>query len=304
MAASSLRRDGLRRVGLHRPQARAGLLFALPSLVILSVFVFWPIVQALLFSLRDWSLLAQERPWTGLANYRELLGDARFRNALRNTTVYTLGTVPLGIVLALGLALLLNTHVRGRAVLRALFFLPVIGSFAVVAIIWTFLLDPDIGLIAYYLKAVGISTTAWLRSTTWAMPAVILVGIWKNLGFTMVLFLAGLQSISPSLYEAAAVDGASGWATFRHVTLPGLRQTLIFVVVISVIGSFQVFDQVYVMTRGGPLFSTETIVTYLYYQGFELFRLGYASAIACVLFAIVFGFTMIQLRVLRYREVD
>ncbi len=294
----------LRRTGLHRPQARAGLLFALPSLVILSVFVFWPIVQALLFSMRDWSLLDQARPWIGLANYRELFADARFRNALRNTTIYSLGTVPPGIALALGLALLLNGRIRGRALLRAIFFLPVIGSFAVVAIIWTFLLDPDIGLLAYYFKAVGIPVSAWLRSTTWAMPAVILVGIWKNLGFTMVLFLAGLQGISPSLYDAAAVDGASPWAKFRYVTLPGLRHTLIFVVVIAVIGSFQVFDQVYVMTRGGPLFSTETIVTYLYYQGFELFRLGYASAIACVLFTIVFFFTLIQLRVLRYREVD
>lgn len=290
---------------MTRRQARAGYVFILPSLIILSVFVFWPIVQSLVLSLQKWQFGVADPPWVGLENFARLFADRRFWGALRNTLNYTLVTVPIGLLLSLLLALALNEKLPGRALLRSAFFLPVIASLAIVAIVWKFLLNPDIGLLAYWLKQLGIPTNNWLRDVRYAMPAVMMVAIWKSLGFNMVIFLAGLQGISETYYEAAKVDGANRWQRFRFVTLPLLRPTLIFVLVISVIGSFQVFDQVYVMTpRGGPLFSTETLVTYIYYQGVELIDISYAASIGVVLFFIVFVLTLIQLRVLRFRELD
>jgi len=263
------------------------------------VFVVGPILQAFWMSLHEWSFVSRDRPFVGLGNYRELGGDDRFWNALRVTAIYTVGAVPAQIALALAVALALHERLRGLTWFRAAYFFPVISSLAVMAIVWTFLLDPDTGVLAAWLARLGLPSADWLQSTTWALPAVILVGIWKNLGFTMVILLAGLQGIPEVYYEAAAVDGASRWARFRHITIPGLRQTLLFVTVIAVIASLQVFDQVYVMTRGGPLFTTETLVTYMYHEGFELFRMGYASAIAWVLFAIIMLGSVIQLRLFR-----
>ncbi|HEX2909470.1 MAG TPA: sugar ABC transporter permease [Chloroflexia bacterium] len=286
-------------------QARAGYLFILPSLVILAVFVFWPIVQSVILSLEHWRFGSDSQEWAGLDNYNRLLGDERVWGAFRNTLYYTALSVPLSLAVPLALALALNRRLPGRALLRSAFFLPVIGSFAIVAIIWTFLLDPDIGLLSYWLAVMNIPVANWLRDPTWAMPAVIAVSVWKNLGFNMVIFLAGLQGISPSYYEAAAIDGASSWSRFWKITLPLLRPTALFVLVVSVIGAFQVFDPVYVMTpHGGPLFSTETVVTYIYHQGIELVDISYAASIGVVLFLIVFALTLLQLRVLRYRDSD
>ena len=286
-------------------QARAGYLFVAPSLIILTVFVFWPILQSVLLSLQHWRFGSATQDWAGLDNYSRLQHDDRVWGALRNTLYFTAVSEPLGLVLSLALAMALNTALPGRTLLRAAFFLPVIASFAIIAIVWSFMLDPDIGLLAYWSRQIHLPTSAWLRDPTWAMPAVIVVSIWKSLGFNMVLFLAGLQGIPDTYYEAAAVDGATGWRRFWYVTLPLLRPTGLFVLVVSVIGAFQVFDQVYVMTPGGgPLFSTETVVTYIYHQGIELIDISYAAAIGVVLFALVFLLTLIQLRVLRYREVD
>jgi multiple sugar transport system permease protein len=286
-------------------EARAAYLFMLPSLMILAVFVFWPIIQAFLLSFYHWSFGSSVQEWAGLDNYQRLIPDARVANAFRNTLYYTVITVPVGMVVALGLALALNEKLPARGLLRAAFFLPVIGSFAIIAIIWSFLFDPDIGLLAYWLKVAGLPVTGWLRDPDWAMPVVILVSIWKNLGFNMVIFLAGLQGIPETLYEAARVDGASAWQRFWKITLPMLRPTTLFVLVISVIGAFQVFDPVYVLTPGGgPLHSTETVVSYIYHQGIELIDISYASTIGVVLFVIVFVLTLFQLRILRFREVD
>jgi multiple sugar transport system permease protein len=286
-------------------QARAGYLFVAPSLIILTVFVFWPILQSVILSLQHWRFGSATQEWAGLDNYSRLLHDDRVWGALRNTLYFTAVSVPLGLVISLALALALNTALPARPLLRAAFFLPVIASFAIIAIVWSFMLDPDIGLLAYWSRLIHLPTSAWLRDPNWAMPAVIVVSIWKSLGFNMVLFLAGLQGIPETYYEAAAVDGATGWRRFWYVTLPLLRPTGLFVLVVSVIGAFQVFDQVYVMTPGGgPLFSTETVVTYIYHQGIELIDISYAAGIGVVLFALVFLLTLIQLRVLRYREVD
>ncbi|MEW6580486.1 MAG: sugar ABC transporter permease [Chloroflexota bacterium] len=288
-----------------RRQTRSGYLFLLPSMVVLAVFVFWPILQSVILSLQKWRFGANKTTWVGLDNYRRLLEDPRVEGAFANTIEYTLVVVPITLFLALLLALALNERIPGRSIYRATFFLPVIASFAVVAIVWRFLLNPDIGLLAYWSREIGIPTRSWLRDARYAMPAVMIVSIWKNIGFNMVILLAGLQGIPDVYYEAAKVDGANRWQRFRHVTMPLLRPTWTFVLIISIISSFQVFDQVWVMTpRGGPLHSTETVVTYIYYQGIELLDISYAASIGVVLFAVVFVLTLIQLRAFRFRELD
>lgn len=285
-------------------QERAALFFLLPSFIILILFVFWPIVNSFILSFHHWSLVDSKHPFIGLDNYKALIKDERFWNSVYNTVRYTVVTVPLSIIFALGLALLVNERLKGVSLFKAIYFLPVISSFAVISIIWSFLMDPDIGLLSYYANLAGFHTIGWLRSPVWAMPAVILVAVWKNIGFNMVIYLAGLQAIPVSLYEAAALDGANKFRCFWHVTLPMLRHTTLFVIIITAIASFQVFDQVYVMTRGGPLFSTETIVYYIYHHGFELLDMGYASAASWLLFLVIFVITLIQLRVFNYNQTD
>lgn len=283
--------------GFFGSQAVAGYLFLAPSAVVLGVFVFWPIVQSVILSLHRWKFGAASPAFIGFANYVRLFHDTRAWNAFGNTLTYTAFTVPLGIVLPLGLALMLNQRLPGRIVFRAVFFLPVIGSFAIIAIIWSFLIDPDIGLLTYWLTLLGAPKISFLRDPNWAMPVIILVSVWKNIGFNMVIYLAGLQAISRDLYEAAEIDGAGKLGRFRHITWPQLKTTNVFVLIISVIGAFQVFDPVYVMTpTGGPLFSTETVVSYIYRQGIQLLNISYAASIGVVLFIIVFALTLLQLR--------
>jgi multiple sugar transport system permease protein/raffinose/stachyose/melibiose transport system permease protein len=279
-------------------------LFLLPSTIILGVFVFYPIVESAWMSLHNWSFLAPGRQYVGLGNYRELLHDPRFWNALRNTVIFTAAVVPAQLILGLALA---NGLVRNNLlnrIFRSIFFFPVIGSLATMAIVWKFLLDPDIGLLSRIFTDLGFPQTGVLQSTTYALPALIVVSVWKNVGFTMVILLAALQGVPEMTYEAAAIDGAGPWARFRYVTLPSLRQALLFSSVISVIASLQLFDQVYVMTGGGPLFHTETLVTYMYKVGFQDYRSGYAAALAWVLFLLIMAVSVVQLRFFRYRDVD
>jgi multiple sugar transport system permease protein len=287
-----------------RPRLNVAYLFLAPSAIVLLLFTVWPIAQAFWMSLHDWSFSSPTKPFTGMDNYTELLTDRRFWNALRNTAVYTIAAVPLQIGLALALAIGLNAKLRGQAFLRGAYFVPVISSLAIMAIVWAFLFDPDIGMVSSWLASFGLPRIAWLREPGTAMIAVVIVGVWKTLGFNTVILLAGLQGIPQEHYEAAALDGANARQRFRHVTVPGLRQTLLFVTVICIIASLQVFDQVYVMTRGGPLYATETLVTYVYYQGFSLFRMGYASAVSWILFLIIAAISIVQLRLFRYEEVD
>ena len=225
-----------------------------PSLIILGLFIVWPMIQALRISFQDYSIGASE--WIGLENYRELFRDPQFSNAFWNTVYYAGVATPVSVALALVLALLLNAALPGRAFFRSSIFLPVVTSLAIVAIAWTFLLNPDIGLISYWLGKVGLTTKNWLRDPEWAMPAMILVGVWKNVGFYMVMYLAGLQSIPRELYEAAALDRAGPWQRFRHITWPLLANTTMFVFIIAAIAALQAFDQIYVMSRGGPFFQT------------------------------------------------
>lgn len=281
--------------GLQR-QTIAATMFLAPSVVILAVFVFWPIVQSIVLSLHDWRFGAQVQEWAGLGNYEKMWRDPRAWNAFWNTVYFSVFFVPLGIVIPLGLALALNQALPFRALFRAAIFLPVIASFAIVALAWRFMLDPDIGLLSYWLSLLGLPRFSPLRDPDWAMPAVIVVTLWKNIGFNMVIYLAGLQSIPPVLYEAARIDNANRWTQFWAITWPQLKSTNVFVLVISIIGAFQVFDPVFVLTpNGGPLFTTETLVSFIYRQGISQFNLSYAASIGFVLFLIVLALTLVQL---------
>jgi ABC-type sugar transport system permease subunit len=264
----------------------------------------YPIVQSLWMSLHDWSFFESHHRYVGLANYRELLHDSRFWNAMKNTAIYTGCVVPLQVGLGLALAVALQRTTRVNTFFRSVYFFPVISAFATMGIVWKFLLDPDIGLIPHMLSAVGLPSTDFLQSTTWALPSIIVVGVWKGVGFSMVIFVAALQDVPESLLEAAALDGAGAWTRFRRVTLPFLRPSLLFAAIIATIASMQLFDLVYVMTGGGPLFHSETLVTYLYQVGFQDFRSGYAAAMSWVLFVIIMLISILQLQIFRYDEVD
>ena len=272
-----------------------GFIFLLPNLLGFLAFILGPVVASLALSFASWDLLTPIK-WVGIGNYRDLFTDEVFWKVLWNTVYYTLGTVPLGIAISLFLAIALNQKIRGIELFRGIYFLPVISSTVAVAVVWQWLYNPEFGLINHLLHLIGIRGPNWLTSTTWAMPAVIIMSIWKNLGFNMLLFLAGLQGIPEHFYEAAKIDGANWWQRFRHVTIPLLSSTTLFVVVTSIISSFQVFDQIYIMTAGGPARSTSVLVHYLYQNAFQYFKMGRASAIAYVLFFMVFIITVIQLR--------
>ncbi|CAN5588309.1 sugar ABC transporter permease [soil metagenome] len=274
-----------------------------PSLLILGVFVVYPMLRALYLSLTDYDVLSPAR-WVGLENYRNLIDDEAFRNALKDTLYYAALATPLSVGLALALAMLLNRRFPMRSMARTIVFLPVVVSLGVVAFAWSFLLDPDIGWFSYWLGRFGIdSGQGWLRDPDRAMPAVVLVGVWKNVGFYMMIFIAGLQSIPRDLYEAAHIDGASGWRQFQHVTWPLLANETMLVAILCAIATLQAFDQIYVMTAGGPFFRTETLVMLVYRFGFTNFRFGYAAAISWVLVALILALSLLQILYFRRRAV-
>lgn len=270
-------------------------LFLLPNLLGFLAFVFIPIIASFVLSFTDWDLLTPLR-WVGFDNYsRLLMEDTIFWRVLWNTIYFSVGTVPLGILIALLLAIALNQKVLGMKIFRAAYFIPFISSTVAVAVVWQWLYNPQFGLLNYLLSLVGIAGPNWLSSTRWAMPAVIIMSIWRGLGFNMLLYLAGLQGIPDHYYEVADIDGASRFAKFRYITIPLLSTTTFFVFIMSIIGSFQVFDQIYIMTGGGPARATSVLVHYMYQNAFSYFRMGYASAVAYVLFFLVFLFTILQL---------
>jgi multiple sugar transport system permease protein len=252
-------------------------------------------VMSLGISLYEWELLLPPR-FAGLDNYRALLEDALFREVLFNTAYYVAGVVPLNILISLGLAVWLNSKLRGVTFYRLAFFLPVVTVTVAVSLVWKWMYEPHVGLINAALGWLGINGPTWLGDPRWAMPALILMSVWKGFGYNMVVFLAGLQGIPATVHEAAVIDGASTWQRFWRITLPLLSPAIFFAVVMTVITSFQVFDQALVMTRGGPVNATNTIVLYIYQNGFEFFRMGYAAAMAWVLFAIILAFTLLQMK--------
>ena len=248
----------------HQRRSRAAYLFMAPSLIILGVFVLWPILQSLWYSLHDWTIGAAEQPWVGLDNYIKLFHDPQAQRALVNTLVITAASTVVLVIVGLTLALALLSENVVTRVVRSAFFFPTVISLTTVGMVWRFLLDPDIGLVGGVTKTLGLGSVSWLQSTTWALPTVIGVNVWKNAGFVMIVLIAGLKAIPSEFYEAASLDGAGKIQLLRYVTLPSLRPTLLFVTFMVTVQSLQLFDLVYVMTGGGPLFHTDTLVTKLY----------------------------------------
>ena len=279
--------------------ALSALLFLSPTLLIFSVFVVFPVFFSFYLSFHKWNMFAADKHFIGLENYLTIVRTPEFWMVLKNTFVYTLGTVPLNMALALVLAYFLNKKIAGRKILRTAFFTPVVMSSVAAAVIWRWVYEPNFGLLNYGLRIFGIPPVNWLNDPSAAMFALIVMGVWKTFGVNMVLFAAGLQGIPDHYYEAAELDGAGRWGKFWNITLPLLSPTTFFILVMSVIGSFQVFDTVYVLTSGGPLGSTKVLVFYLYEHGFKYFDMGYASAVAYLLFAIVFTLTLLQVKYLK-----
>jgi multiple sugar transport system permease protein len=291
-------------VTLSSRVARAGTLMVLPSLCIIAVFVLYPIADSFWMSLHNWNILKNTKSFLGLSNYMQAFHDERFLNALKNTVVYTITYVPILVVSSLLIAVFLNYGFSGAGFFKSLFFLPSITSMAIIAIVFRFLLDGDIGWFSLFLQRLGFRSMDILRTPSTAMIAVVLVGVWRWMGFNMVILLSGLNSVPESLYEAAEMDGAGKVRQFFSISLPLIVPILGFTLITNIISSFQAFDQIYVMTKGGPMFSTEVLVYYIYYRGFNVFDMGYASAMAFILFCIILVFTLLQLRGFGKKETE
>ena len=282
--------------------AATGLLLAAPAVLALAVLLLLPTAALLLVSLTDLELGGPPLRWVGLANYTELLADRAFLGALRNTLVYVAAVLPLSVLLGLGIALLIESGARGRALFRAVFFLPVVSLLVAMATAWEYLLHPTIGPLNTVLRAFGIAPVNWLGSSDWVLTSLCMIGVWENLGYVVVLFLAGLTAIPPELRAAAETDGARlPWDRFWLVTWPLLGPTTLFVVTITAIRCLRVFDTVAALTKGGPNKASEVLLHLMYKEGFTYFRIGYSAAITTVFLAVVLGLVLLQIRVLERR---
>jgi multiple sugar transport system permease protein len=287
------------------PRARAtlqGWSFILPNFIGFASLTLVPVVMALALSFMEWNSFTDPE-FVGLDNFRRMVASQTFWIALKNTTFYAIGHVPLTLAASLGLAVLLNRRLRGVGVFRTAYFFPYVTSLVAVAVVWNMLFNPQAGPINQFLHAIGISDApGWTTSTTWALPAVVLTSVWRDMGYYMVLYLAGLQTIPAELYEAAQVDGANKWQQFWNITVPSLRPTTFFVLIMLTISSFKVFDLVFVMTEGGPGRSTLMLSQLIFREGITEGRFGYSSAISMVLFLIVLTITIVQFRLQRRSE--
>jgi len=302
-----------------RTEARTAHLFLAPGLALFFIFVLIPVAAAFYLSLCRYDII-HPPVWIGLKNYariaKDLANHGVFYLSLRNTAQYAIGTIPIGMALALALALLVNAGLRGITLYRTTYYLPVVTSLVAVSMVWLWLYDPSYGLLNYGLellsraasfllrREVTIPPQTWIANPGQAMAAIVMMSIWRGLGYNMVIYLAGLQGIPQHLYEAAIIDGASAWQRFWTITWPLLKPTTAFILVISVIGASQVFAQVYVMTNGGPNNATTTIVHQIFQHAFSFLKMGYASAMAFVLFGLIFLLSLINLRLLRGGEVE
>ncbi len=278
------------------------IIILVPTLGFFLVYVYFPTLYSFYLSLFKTRLLTPVN-FIGFQNYLDILKDSYFWSALRNTFFYTVGAVIGNFVFGLGLALLLNSKIPGKIFFRSIFFMPYIVPYATLVILWWWLLDPVYGFVNYLLNIIGIQAIPWLSSENWVIPSFILINIWKRVGFSMVLFLAGLQTIPDELYEAAEVDGANWWCKFRHITLPLLRPITLFVLSITMIYSLQLFIEPFVMTQGGPGNASTSVVYLLYQTAFASYNMGKASAIAVILFAIIGMLTLILMKHFRTKDV-
>jgi len=291
-------------VSTGQANARVAWLFLAPALALIAIFFFIPVAAALLLSFTDFDIYAvgdfDNARFVGIQNYARLLRDPMFWTALQNTFYFALVGGPLTVLVSLGAALLVNAKlVRFKGLFRTIYFAPVVTTLVAVAVVWRYLLHARYGLLNYGMERVGLAPVDWLGDPTWSMPAIILLSVWKNFGYNMIIFIAGLQSIPEQIYDSARIDGANRFQQLRYVTLPLLAPTFLFVGLLTMIGSFQLFAEPYVMTQGGPSNSTLSVVLLMYEHGFRWWNLGYAAAIAFLLFAIMLAGTVLQLRLRR-----
>ena len=285
----------------------AAYFFLAPAISAIIIFFFIPVIAAFVISFTDFDIYAlgdySSVRFVGLKNYLQLFDDPLFYTALQNTFYFVIIAGPLSIAVSLGAALLLNNKlVKYKAIFRLSYFIPVVTTLVAVAIVWRFIYHPKFGIINYILSLLGISPVDWLGEPSTAMPAIILMSVWKSFGYNMIIFIAGLQNISEDLYEAASIEGASSWRKFKSITLPMLAPTTVFISIITMIGFFQIFAEPYVMTQGGPLNSTLSIVQFMYQEGFRWWNMGYSASIAFVLFFIIFIGTLIQFKIQKSTE--
>ncbi len=278
-------------------------LYVLPYFLVFALFLVVPGVSGMVIGLYDWAVVG-DRKFIGIGNFKELFTDDVFLHAVRNTLVYTVTYVPSFLVLGLAMAIFLNREFRGRSLMRMIVFAPYIFMIPAVGVIWRWFLDTNFGILNYYLAAVHLPTVRWLTDTKVVLDSIVMVITWETIGYSMVIFLAGLQEIPEEILEAATIDGARSWSRFWHITIPYLRPTTFFLLVIGVIGAFKTFGQPFMITAGGPLDASMTVVMTLYYNGFQYFRMGYAASISTVLFVAIFAITLLQFRFLRRRVVE
>lgn len=294
MSATTNQRRG-KRLSLSTREELWGYFFILPWLLGFLVFLLVPILSSFWLSLHEYEVITPPK-WVGLENYTTFLfEDPLFAKSLYNTFYYVVLSVPLGLMVSLGLAMLLNQHLRGISIFRTIFYLPMVTPVVAVSLLWLFLFNPQFGVLNYFLTRIGLPAIGWISDPFWSKPSLVLMSLW-TVGGTMLIFLAGLQGISEHLYEAAEIDGANSWRRFVHITLPMLSPVIFFNMVLGIIASFQTFTQAYVMTSGGPVDSTLFYALYLYRNAFRLLQMGYASAMAWILLLIILALTLLQFR--------
>jgi len=284
-----------------KQQSKIAYFFLAPALLAIFIFFFVPVLAAFIISFSNFDIYSlgnfSNARLIGFKNYSVLIGDPLFWKALKNTFFFVVIAGPLSIAVSLAAALLLNSKlIRFKAVFRLTFFLPVVTTLVAVAIVWRFIYHPRFGILNYLLSFFSIQPVDWLGDPFWAMPAIILMSVWKNFGYNMIIFIAGLQNIPIDLYESAEIEGANRWQQFTSITIPMLAPTTIFISLITMIGYFQIFAEPYIMTQGGPLNSTLSIVQYMYQEGFRWWNMGYSASLAFILFIIIFIGTVIQLK--------
>jgi len=283
-------------------KSAVGYIFVLPSVIVMTVFVLIPLLFSLVSSFYDFDIMLQHFRFIGLDNYRTVISDERFWNSLKNTVYFVCGNVPLQIILSILVAVAINKRSRLNIVFRTVYFLPVVCSMTIVAMALAMMFDYNIGIIPAMMRQIGLPVVDVFNDPTWAMPTIILISVYKSFGFTMVILLAALQGVPENLYEAAEIDGAGKRAAFFRITLPSIAPSIAFVVITSIIGSFQVFDQVYVTTQGGPMYKTETIVQLIFTKAFVTNEMGPAISCAILLFVVILAVTLASLRTSRGNE--
>ncbi len=269
--------------------------FLAPYVIGLLVFWIGPVIASIFISFTKWELVGSP-VWVGFNNYKQLFSDEIFIKSLINTAYYTILSVPLSMICSLLLAVAMNQKLKGIVVFRTAFFMPYISSMVAVALLWSWIYNPQYGILNYFLELIGIPGQNWLGDPKWAMPALVFMSVWKGLGYNMMIWLAALQGIPEDLYEAARIDGANKWQQFKNITVPLLSPTTFMLLILSIINSFKVFEQSYIMTKGGPAHATMTMVLYIYSNAFVWLKMGYASAMAYILAIIILVLTVIQLR--------